>query len=67
MLLLSIETSGLNCSVALSKDNHILAGKSENTGKFTHSENLHLFIEAVMQQASLPLTALDAIHIPVYA
>ena len=48
MLLLSIETSGLNCSVALSKDNRILAEKSENAGKFTHSENLHLFIEAVM-------------------
>ena len=63
MLLLSIETSGLNCSVALSEDNHILAEKSENTGKFTHSENLHLFIEAVMQQASLPLTALDAIAV----
>ena len=63
MLLLSIETSGLNCSVALSKDNRILAEKSENAGKFTHSENLHLFIEAVMQQASMPLSALDAIAV----
>ena len=63
MTILHIETSGLNCSVALSKDNRILAEKSENAGKFTHSENLHLFIEAVMQQASLPLTALDAIAV----
>ena len=64
MTILHIETSGLNCSVALSKDNRILAEKSENAGKFTHSENLHLFIEAVMQQASLPLTALDMSLLP---
>ena len=63
MIILHIETSGLNCSVALSKDNHILAEKSENAGKFTHSENLHLFIEDVMQQASLPLSAVDAIAV----
>lgn len=63
MIILHIETSGLNCSVALSKDNHILAEKSENAGKFTHSENLHLFIEDVMQQASLLLSAVDAIAV----
>ena len=63
MIILHIETSGLNCSVALSKDNHIIAEKSENAGKFTHSENLHLFIEDVMQQASLPLSAVDAIAV----
>ena len=63
MIILHIETSGLNCSVALSKNNHILAEKSENAGKFTHSENLHLFIEDIMQQASLPLSAVDAIAV----
>ena len=63
MIILHIETSGLNCSVALSKDNHILAEKSENAGEFTHSENLHLFIEDVMQQASLALSAVDAIAV----
>ena len=38
MTILHIETSGVNCSVAVSRGEELLAEQSENTGKFTHSE-----------------------------
>ena len=63
MKLLHIETSGVNCSVALTDNNTILATKAQNAGHFTHSENLHLFIETVMTTAGVPLSYLDAIAV----
>ena len=63
MKLLHIETSGVNCSVALTDNNTILATKAQNAGHFTHSENLHLFIETVMTTAGVPLSSLDAIAV----
>ena len=63
MKILHIETSGVNCSVALSEGEVLLNEKAENAGHFTHSENLHLFIEELMATTSLPLSALDAIAV----
>ena len=63
MKLLHIETSGVNCSVALTDNNTLLATKAQNAGHFTHSENLHLFIETVMTTAGVPLSSLDAIAV----
>lgn len=63
MRILHLETSGINCSVALSEGEQLIAEKAENTGRFTHSENLHLFIEEVMRSAGLSLKSLDAISV----
>ena len=63
MKLLHIETSGVNCSVALTDNDTLLATKAQNAGHFTHSENLHLFIETVMTTAGVPLSSLDAIAV----
>jgi tRNA threonylcarbamoyladenosine biosynthesis protein TsaB len=61
-LILHIETATTVCSVALSRDGRLLAEKELN-GDYTHAENLTLFIEEVMKQAALPLSALDAIAV----
>ena len=63
MTILYIETSGVNCSVAVSRGEELLAEQSENTGKFTHSEHLHTFIEEVLPQAGVSLGDLDAITV----
>lgn len=62
-LILSIETSTKNCSVALSRDGQTLAVKEESSDQYIHSEKLHVFIEALMQAQQLAFTDLDAIAV----
>lgn len=62
-MILHIETSGVNCSVALSNEGILLAEQTENAGRFTHSEHLHLFITTVMQQAGITFSELKAIAV----
>ncbi|MFK8297236.1 tRNA (adenosine(37)-N6)-threonylcarbamoyltransferase complex dimerization subunit type 1 TsaB [Capnocytophaga cynodegmi] len=61
--ILCIETSGLNCSVAISKDSTLLAERTENKGKFTHAESLHVFINEVVGLAGISLREIDAIAV----
>jgi tRNA threonylcarbamoyladenosine biosynthesis protein TsaB len=62
-LILCIETSTKNCSVALSRDGETLAVKEESSDQYIHSEKLHVFIESIMQQHGLGFSALDAIAV----
>ncbi|GIM51460.1 tRNA (adenosine(37)-N6)-threonylcarbamoyltransferase complex dimerization subunit type 1 TsaB [Capnocytophaga cynodegmi] len=61
--ILCIETSGLNCSVAISKDSTLIAERTENKGKFTHAESLHVFINEVVSLANISLGEIDAIAV----
>ncbi|GET45377.1 tRNA (adenosine(37)-N6)-threonylcarbamoyltransferase complex dimerization subunit type 1 TsaB [Capnocytophaga felis] len=61
--ILCIETSGINCSVAISEENSLLAEKAENKGKFTHAESLHVFINEVLDLANISINELDAIAV----
>lgn len=63
MNILCIETSGINCSVAVARNGEVIAEESENKGKFTHAETLHLFIEKVLADTKLPMNHIDAIAI----
>jgi tRNA threonylcarbamoyladenosine biosynthesis protein TsaB len=49
-LILCIETSTTACSVALCDEQGIVASREENNG-YTHAENLHVFIEEVIQKS----------------
>jgi len=60
--ILNIETATAVCSVALARDGKILAWEEANEG-MAHSEKIAVFIRSVMDRASLPLAALDAIAI----
>ena len=62
-LILNLETSTKTCSVALGLDGKTIAVKETTTENFSHSENLNLFIEAVMQGAGHALSDLDAIAV----
>lgn len=62
-LILSLETTTTNCSVALGRDGKLLALKEHNSKKYSHAEKLHLFIKDVLSEANLSLTDLDAIAV----
>ncbi|MDA9344812.1 tRNA (adenosine(37)-N6)-threonylcarbamoyltransferase complex dimerization subunit type 1 TsaB [Flavobacteriales bacterium] len=62
-LILNIETSTKNCSVALFRGDFLLSEKSLLSDKYSHSETLTLFIEEVMSDVKLKLSDLSAIAV----
>ena len=59
-LILHLETATTVCSVALSRGDELLGLKELDAG-FTHAENLHTFIEEVLQSAGVKTKELHAI------
>ena len=62
-MLLCIETSGKNCSVALFEGLQLVSSREVHTEQFSHSENLHVFIEQVLKESNLQPKAIKAIAI----
>ena len=61
-ILLNIETATTVCSVSLSENNKLLAYKELNSG-YTHAENLTVFIQDVLKEASLAINKIDAVAV----
>jgi tRNA threonylcarbamoyladenosine biosynthesis protein TsaB len=61
-LILHLETSTTNCSVALSEGTRLLALKELNNG-YTHNENLNVFIEEVLNEAGRSYQDLEALSV----
>ena len=59
-ILLFIETSTKNCSVAISSDSKLIGFKEINSENFSHAENLHVFIDDLMKRNKLKLNQLKA-------
>ena len=62
-MLLCIETSGKNCSVALFEGLQLVSIREMHTEQFSHSENLHVFIEQILKESNLQPKAIKAIAI----
>jgi len=62
-LILNIETTTKNCSVSLSKNGELIALKELNEGGYSHAENLHPFIELVLQESNHDYKDLSAIAV----
>ncbi|MCP4975537.1 MAG: tRNA (adenosine(37)-N6)-threonylcarbamoyltransferase complex dimerization subunit type 1 TsaB [Maribacter sp.] len=62
-LILNLETATTNCSVSLAQDGGILAIREHNTPNYSHSEQLHVFIQEVLKKASLDMNDLDAVAV----
>ena len=62
-LILNLETATTNCSVSIAKDGKVVALKEHDTPNYSHSEQLHVFIREVLQEASIALVDLDAIAV----
>lgn len=62
-MLLHIETSTKVCSVALSKNGQLVAEKTLSSQEYSHSENLTVFIQEVMDFAKLGFDDLNAVSV----
>ena len=62
-LILNIETSTKNCSVALFSGSKLISEKSLLSEKYSHSETLTLFVEDVIKNSDYTLVDLDAISV----
>ncbi|EAP87309.1 tRNA (adenosine(37)-N6)-threonylcarbamoyltransferase complex dimerization subunit type 1 TsaB [Croceibacter atlanticus] len=62
-LILSIETSTTNCSVALGKDGVLVSLKEDYNDQYSHAERLHVFIMEILEENKKKLSELDAIAI----
>ncbi|OAD90554.1 tRNA N6-adenosine(37)-N6-threonylcarbamoyltransferase complex dimerization subunit TsaB [Aequorivita soesokkakensis] len=62
-IILCIETSTTNCSVAIAVDGEIKAIREENNKQYSHAEKLHVFIEQVLNDANLDKSRLNAVAV----
>lgn len=62
-VLLCIETATTNCSVALSVNGSVTALREDPDKNYSHAEQLHVFIEKVLAEASIEKASLDAIAV----
>ena len=60
-LLLAVETTTKNCSVALFKNSDLIQLKERNSDEYLHAEQLTLFIEEVVKKSNINLKEIDAI------
>jgi len=62
-LILNIETATKVCSVTLANDGIEIMTKEMKSEKFSHSENLNLFIEAIFNETDFNLKDVDAVAV----
>lgn len=62
-VILCLETSTTNCSVSIVKNDGVIALKEMNSKRFSHSEQLHSFINELLAQEELTTKDLSAVSI----
>lgn len=62
-LILNLETASTNCSVSIAGDGRLLALKEFNSPKYSHSEQLHPFIQEALQEAGMAINSLEAVAV----
>ncbi|MBL8002186.1 MAG: tRNA (adenosine(37)-N6)-threonylcarbamoyltransferase complex dimerization subunit type 1 TsaB [Flavobacteriales bacterium] len=63
--LLAIETATRRCSVALAEGGAVLAHREEESERLTHAERLNVFIDEVLREAGVDITALAGVAVGV--
>ncbi|TQD39639.1 tRNA (adenosine(37)-N6)-threonylcarbamoyltransferase complex dimerization subunit type 1 TsaB [Haloflavibacter putidus] len=62
-IILCLETTTTNCSVALAKEGKLLALREDKSKNYSHAERLHVFIEEVLEETNLSFNNLSAIAV----
>ncbi len=62
-MILNLETATTNCSVSIAQNGKILAIKEHDTPNYSHSEQLHVFIEEVLNEAAVLFSEIHAIAV----
>ena len=60
-LILNLETATKVCSVTLALDGVEVFSKEMKSEKFSHSENLNLFVESIFKETQYSIKDLDAV------
>ena len=61
--ILCLETATTNCSVSIGVNGEVKSLVEENSPNYSHSEQLHVFVERAVARASMTLSDLDAIAV----
>ena len=61
--ILHLETTTLNCGVALFSNGKVLRSKSKQEEGYSHAENIMSFVDEVVSSSGLYKTDLDAISV----
>lgn len=62
-MIINIETATTNCSVSIAKNGEIIALREDNSPNYSHSEQLHIFIQEALRGASLTFKDISAIAV----
>lgn len=62
-IILNLETATTNCSVSIAQNGRLLALKEDDSPGYSHSEQLHVFIEDSLREAKFERSDLDAIAV----
>ncbi len=62
-LILNLETTTTNCSVSLARDGKVISFRELNDPDYSHAENLHVFIEEVLEEGQVTIADLDAVAV----
>lgn len=62
-LILCIDSTTKNCSVALARDGECIALHEDRSDRYSHAEKLQVFIDATLREAGLGYDALSAIAV----
>jgi tRNA threonylcarbamoyladenosine biosynthesis protein TsaB len=62
-MILNLETATTNCSVSIANNGEIMALREDNSPNYSHSEQLHIFIEEALKEASLSFRDIAAIAV----
>jgi len=62
-VILCIETTTTNCSVAVSADSRLLSLCEDNSNSYSHAEKLHVYIQNALAEAGIQKNRLDAVAV----
>ena len=62
-MILNLETASTNCSVSVAHNGQLVSLVEENSPNYSHSEQLHLFIDQSIRKAGISFEQLDAVAV----
>ncbi|HUH46290.1 MAG TPA: tRNA (adenosine(37)-N6)-threonylcarbamoyltransferase complex dimerization subunit type 1 TsaB [Arenibacter sp.] len=62
-VIINLETATTNCSVSIARNGELIQLREDNSPQYSHSEQLHLFVQEALQEASLSFRDISAIAV----
>lgn len=62
-MIINLETATTNCSVSIARNGEVIVLKEDNSPNYSHSEQLHIFIQEALKEASLSFKDISAIAV----